>query len=65
MRHDHEAHERALARIAAITRGFRLPAGACRSWTRLYAGTRKLVEDMDEHIFLENEVLFPRFEPDS
>jgi regulator of cell morphogenesis and NO signaling len=41
MRHGHEAHERALGRIAAITHGFRLPAGACRSWTQLYAGTRK------------------------
>ena len=65
MRHDHDDHEEALARIAAITHGFRLPAGACRSWKRLYDGTRKLVEDIDEHIYLENEVLFPRFEQDA
>lgn len=65
MRHDHGDHEEALARIAAITHGFRLPAGACRSWKRLYEGTRKLVEDLDEHIYLENEVLFPRFEQDA
>lgn len=62
MRHDHDAQEQALARIAAITHGFRLPKGACRSWTRLYAGTQKLVEDLDEHMRLENDVLFPRFE---
>lgn len=62
MRHDHHDHEEALARIAAITHGFRLPPDACSSWTRLYAGTRKLVEDLDEHIRLENDVLFPRFE---
>lgn len=62
MRHDHDAQEQALARMAAITHGFRLPSGACSSWTRLYAGTRKLLEDLEEHIRLENEVLFPRFE---
>ena len=62
MRHDHAEHEQALARIAAATHGFNLPKGACRSWTRLYAGVRKLVEDLDEHMHLENDVLFPRFE---
>ena len=62
MRHDHAGHEQALARIAAITHGFRLPKGACGSWSRLYTGTQKLVEDLDEHIHLENDVLFPRFE---
>lgn len=62
MRDDHEDQEDALARIAAITHGFRLPADACQSWRRLYDGTRKLVDDLEEHIYLENEVLFPRFE---
>ena len=62
MRYDHAKHEEALGRIAAITHGFHLPADACESWRRLYAGTRKLVDDLDEHMSLENEVLFPRFE---
>ena len=62
MRNDHDEQERALARIAAITHGFRLPRDACRSWRQLYAGTRKLVEDLDEHVRLDNDVLFPRFE---
>jgi regulator of cell morphogenesis and NO signaling len=62
MRHDHHEHEQALARIAAITHGFRLPSDACGSWRRLYAGTRKLVDDLDEHMHIENEILFPRFE---
>lgn len=64
MRHDHDGQEESLARVAAITHGFRLPADACASWQRLYAGTRKLVEDLEEHIYLENEILFPRFEGD-
>lgn len=62
IRDDHHEHERTLARIAAMTHGFRLPPDACGPWKRLYAGTRKLVEDLDEHFYLENEVLFPRFE---
>ncbi|WP_109425580.1 hemerythrin domain-containing protein [Maritimibacter sp. 55A14] len=64
LRDDHAGHEAALNRIAAITHGFRLPSHACGSWIRLYAGLGKLAEDLDEHRYLENDVLFPRFEPD-
>ena len=62
MRDDHASHARALDRIAAITHGFGLPRDACEPWTRLYAGLGKLVEDLDEHMHLENDILFPRFE---
>jgi len=30
--------------------------------TKLYAGLRKLVDDLNVHIFLENTGLVPRFE---
>lgn len=63
IRHEHHNQEAALDRIAAITHGLRLPRYACPSWRRHYDGLGKLVEDFDEHIYLENEVLFPRFEP--
>ena len=36
--------------------------GACRSWQALYAGAAKLRDDLIEHIHLENNVLFPRFQ---
>jgi len=62
LRHDHEGHEAALNRIAAITHGFRLPNYACGTWARLYAGLGKLAEDLDEHRYLEDSVLFPRLE---
>jgi len=62
LHHDHSGQEATLNKIAAITHGFRLPSYACGSWTRLYAGLGKLVEDMDEHMFLEDTVLFPRLE---
>ncbi|MEP1535649.1 MAG: hemerythrin domain-containing protein [Paracoccaceae bacterium] len=62
LRHDHSGQEVTLNKIAAITHGFRLPSYACVSWTQLYAGLGKLVEDLDEHMFLEDTVLFPRLE---
>lgn len=62
LRAANDGHEAALNRIAAITHGFRLPDYACRSWRHLYEGLGKLVEDLDEHIHLENEILFPRAE---
>lgn len=62
MRHDHDDHGKHLRRLDEITHGFDLPEGACRSWQALYAGTRKLADDLVEHIHLENNILFPRFE---
>lgn len=62
MRHDHDDHGAQLRRIDEITHGFEVPEGACRSWQALYAGTRKLADDLMDHIHLENNILFPRFE---
>ena len=62
MRHDHDGHGTQLRRLDDITNGFTLPEGACRSWQALYAGTRKLTDDLMDHIHLENNILFPRFE---
>ncbi len=62
MRHDHDDHAQALARIEALTGGYAAPEGACRSWQALIAGAEALRNDLMEHIHLENNVLFPRFE---
>jgi regulator of cell morphogenesis and NO signaling len=64
MRDDHDRHGELLRLLEIITNGFVLPDGACRSWAALYVGTAKLVDDVMEHIHLENNVLFPRFEHD-
>ena len=63
MRADHDDHQAEVAQIRAITNNLTLPEGACRSWTALYAGVGVFLNDLDAHIRLENEVLFPRFEP--
>lgn len=62
MRLDHDDHGTHLRHIDEITKGLTLPEEACRSWQALYAGLGKLVDDLMEHIHLENNVLFPRFE---
>ena len=65
MRHDHDDHGEHLRRLGSITGNFTLPEGACRSWQALYAGSAKLSNDLMEHIHLENNVLFPRYEEPS
>lgn len=62
MRLDHDDHGEQLRRIQEITHGLALPQEACRSWQALYAGVGKLVDDLMEHIHLENNVLFPASE---
>ena len=63
MREDHADHLGSIAELQAMTNHATAPADACRSWTALYAGVREFWEDLAEHIRLENEVLFPQYEP--
>ena len=38
------------------------PAGACQTYQKLLVLLREFVEDTYEHMKIENEILFPRFE---
>ncbi len=60
LRHEHGSHGEFLAELESLTNGFRPPEGACRTWKALYAGTRRFVNDVMEHVHLENNVLFRR-----
>jgi len=62
MRHEHDEHGDELRALGALTDNMTLPEDACSSWRALYAGLDKLAEDLTEHIHVENNVLFPRFE---
>lgn len=62
MRHDHDFQDQAIRMIIELTHAFALPAEACGSWRRLYAGTAKLCNDLAAHMAVENDVLLPRFE---
>jgi regulator of cell morphogenesis and NO signaling len=61
MRVEHDEHGERLARVEALTHGLQLPEEACPTWRALYAGLRKLIDDVHEHVHLENNLLFPRF----
>ena len=63
MRMEHTSHGQMLEHLMALTHDGRPPAGACNTWRALYAGIGQLHDDLINHIHLENNVLFPRFEP--
>ena len=48
-----------IARIGQLTNGLTPPRDACPSWTRLYAELGAFLRALEEHVRLENEVLFP------
>jgi regulator of cell morphogenesis and NO signaling len=61
MRFEHDEHGERLAHLESLTHGLALPDDACPTWRALYTGLRKLIDDIHEHVHLENNVLFPRF----
>lgn len=62
LREDHSDQLKLLEEIAALTDDFTPPANACGTWRALYAGAAEFQNDLIEHIQVENNVLFPRFE---
>ena len=60
MNSEHDEHGERLRRLEKLAHDFELPPGACNTWRATYAGVRALVDDVMEHIHLENNVLFPR-----
>ena len=63
MRADHDDHATEVADIRRLTAGLTLPQGACGTRTALYAGLDEFITDLEEHMRLEHDVLFPPFEP--
>ncbi|AVJ54938.1 hypothetical protein C5610_00665 [Idiomarina sp. OT37-5b] len=58
MEEEHVQHEQDINKISALTNNLTLPEGACGSWQALYRGLGELVDDLNQHIELENTVLF-------
>jgi regulator of cell morphogenesis and NO signaling len=46
--------------IKHITHNGTPPADACTTWRAMYNGINEMIDDLMEHISLENNVLFPR-----
>jgi len=62
MRHEHDEAGEDLKAVSKLTGDLTLPAEACNTWRALYAGLAKFAEDLTEHIHIENNILFPKFE---
>jgi len=62
MRHEHDEHGESLKALTQLTNDLKLPDDACSTWRALYAGLGKLAEDLTEHMHIENNILFPKFE---
>lgn len=59
---EHDEANAALTRLREITNGYMPPEDACNTYRALFAGLREFDEDMQKHIHLENNVLFPAAE---
>lgn len=63
MRAEHTSHGEQLERLMALAHDTTPPPGACNTWRALYTGIAQLADDLIAHIHLENNRLFPQFEP--
>lgn len=63
MREEHTSHGQQLEQLMALTHDATPPQGACNTWRALYAGIDQFSDDLIAHIHLENNLLFPQFEP--
>ncbi|MGH9453348.1 MAG: iron-sulfur cluster repair di-iron protein [Terriglobia bacterium] len=57
---EHDESGRALKEMRSLSQGYEPPDDACASYRSLYQGFKEFEQDMHEHIYIENYVLFPR-----
>jgi regulator of cell morphogenesis and NO signaling len=57
---EHESANSIMKEIRGCTGDFTLPEWACPTYRALFDGLRAFETDLQEHIHLENDVLFPR-----
>ena len=58
---EHRDVDEQLVWLAVLTTDFTSPVDACQTWRTLYRACRDIATDLQEHMRLENEILFPRF----
>ncbi len=60
MEQEHESADHIMVELIHLTDHFGPPSWACATHIALYAGLRDFESDLRQHVYLENEVLFPR-----
>lgn len=58
MKMEHEEHQQALQQLSDLTNALELPPDACGTWQKLYQELARLIAELNEHIELENTILF-------
>ncbi len=59
MESEHDEAGELLEVIKHITHNVTPPPEACTTWKAMYNGINEMIDDLMEHISLENNVLFP------
>jgi regulator of cell morphogenesis and NO signaling len=60
MQHEHRLLEKVLHQFRTLTDGYTPPEASCTSHRLSFSLLRELDDDLVQHIYLENEILFPR-----
>jgi regulator of cell morphogenesis and NO signaling len=60
MEQEHQDAGQILEEIKRVTHNVSAPKEACNTWKALYNGVNVIIEDLMNHINLENTLLFPR-----
>lgn len=60
MHHEHEILEKTLHRLRLLTNDYTAPEAACTSHRLSYSLLKELDDDLVQHLYLENDILFPK-----
>jgi regulator of cell morphogenesis and NO signaling len=60
MEQEHESAGHIVRELIRVTNHFEPPSWACATHTALFSGLREFEADLNQHLHLENDVLFPR-----
>ncbi|MEQ1675202.1 MAG: DUF542 domain-containing protein [Chitinophagaceae bacterium] len=60
MHQEHEILEKVLRKFRSLTNNYTPPDASCTSHRLSYSLLRELDDDLVQHVYLENEILFPR-----
>lgn len=61
MRAEHDEHAQRLAELLDLMHDATPADDACTAWRHLSTSVREFADDLQHHIWLENDVLFPQF----
>jgi regulator of cell morphogenesis and NO signaling len=57
---EHDDAGALLSKIRSLSNGYTAPPGACPTFLGLYQGLEGFERDLHHHVYLENNILFPR-----